>query len=627
MGRRKATKALELTPQPPPAAAPPAIPPDGAALVRELDAAHVPSEAIREEAPPLDNDEPRLHPAVSAAELAKHAPKVEVAIAAPAVPPADPGGGNTTIEDAPGDFSAQRPLPPPKDVYDFPTPKGPKPKPQDTPVPVGVRKFVMDFLPETSSVRVSIRYLSGMSAGQTQYIRNYRPSDVRDAGSLEQFLMRYVVPEHGYGEYLIDMQRQDGTSVYRTGLPIAEPLSYRRPDVAAAPPPALNLMDFYNTTVANQTRQMQLTEEMAEKRRREWMELVEQSKTQGMDPMVMMLLFNQMGGRSPAADSSQVALEAMKETLKRLDEEKERDRRNQWGGPSYGPQLPPLPPLPPPGENTGEALRAFAEALKATSQPQAPGISASDILAIVREGRQPAATPFSWMDAVAALPAVATAVRQMLGLDATERRMEQLFAEIRETKNKPVDLLAQFQTLKMVREFSADVSGERKGELVGVVKEMARSIPFLVQMMRGAQAMQLPPQPPQFQLPPAPPPTTPPVIDVKAESAPPPRLTVPAEAVELCQQIVNAADDPALFMASMGLLQRLFMEPAWKPLLAVGMAAIQSGDKGRAEVFVRTLFGSLAKAKLLPEAKVVDVVRICNEQFENLAALFKGGAP
>ena len=76
--------------------------------------------------------------------------------------------------------------------------------------PVSPRREIAKMVPSSHRVFVYRKRTDGVDSGKTSYLNDYSAQDLSGSGTIENFIKKYVVPEYGYGDFVL--YYHDGTS-------------------------------------------------------------------------------------------------------------------------------------------------------------------------------------------------------------------------------------------------------------------------------------------------------------------------------------------------------------------------------------------------------------------------------
>jgi hypothetical protein len=256
------------------------------------------------------------------------------------------------------------PAPPPQTMdLDEPTPRRRgttrKKTPANGATTAAATREVQKLLP--SSVRVHVKKRD--SDGSMAFINDYSANDLQAQGSIERFLLKYVVPNYGYGDFSLYMQRP-GKDLEPVGtVKIQEPFGHI-PGGAAQKSETKELLELFLTR-EGQSRDAAAKQKDPLQQMQETMTFLETFRAGGdkekssMDPMQMMLMMQMM---KPAPQGPQGPDPIMLKIIDRLD--RMEDQQNMAA------MMPPPPPPPPPPSDGADGFAVIMQAMMQSQQSQ-----------------------------------------------------------------------------------------------------------------------------------------------------------------------------------------------------------------------------------------------------------------
>lgn len=274
--------------------------------------------------------------------------------------------------------------------------QAPAPAPAPTPPQASPRRDLARMIPSSHRVLVYRKHSEGPDAGKQKYLNDYSAQDLNGCGTIETFLKKYVVPEYGYGDFIL--YYHDGTSNKEPGplgaVGIDPPRSEQK---TQAPNGSMSevFKDFLEYQKQREQREQskqpqksaaeEAVDSMVTTMLKKQMETMfsGDSKDGGMGPMLMMMMLERMKpAPAPSIDPSIARL--MEKMADRLDAMEQEMRVSQAM----------VPPPPPPSndgpssieivlESMRENNRLMIEAFKAQQVQRDPIKDLADMAALV----------------------------------------------------------------------------------------------------------------------------------------------------------------------------------------------------------------------------------------------------
>ena len=262
--------------------------------------------------------------------------------------------------------------------------------------------------------------------GKLVYLEQYSVSDVERVGDMEVFLQQYIVPKVGPGTFEIGLINSKNEESRRVEFTVHDP------NRAPGDKPNDVVINKVVTEVLEENKKMR-TEMAAQANKKEipmherlaeakaMMELLGGGDKK-MDPMMMFMLMQGMGGNKPVDDPRITSLERSLDKLTDLVTRQASEQRL----PPPMPMLPPEPPI-----DIGALTRSITEAVR-------PQFKITDIIAAIPALMpliRPAPTEKPWgpKDLIGMLPVVSPLLEKMFGKD----EVANLKAEVAKMQNAP----------------------------------------------------------------------------------------------------------------------------------------------------------------------------------------------
>lgn len=443
--------------------------------------------------------------------------------------------------------------------------------------------------------------------GRLEYVNDYSARDLRETGSIDVFIHKYIVPRFGYGEYYVELVKADGTAYNAGSVSVAAPLTE---DVPKSGTDAGRLETLFDKFAALARERDKVVEETIEKRRKEYMEMLGTANAQGRSPdmMTVMMLNESMRRATPAADSTSVLVEAMREAIRETKESRTRASR-------HFDDLPPISSLPmlpeSPSGGMSEMAKAFAEVAKSL---RGDSLTAKDMIALV-EARTP--KPTDWKDIAATVASLTPTIRQLLGLDMLQRqlddqsrRQEELMRDIRDGSRTGItDVMRQAHEL---RSFMHEFGGGRDVDnFWSTVNATLDRVPKIIESIKGyKERQQLTAR-----------------SETAADTTTKPKetnLELPDTLLPMLQNLESVTDEAELIGGYLSVLKELMKIDEWRKAMEVGMKAIYVGNKAVAMQFITSVLEGLRDGKHISVELYERSVRVFDSNFEQLSNAMSG---
>ena len=227
--------------------------------------------------------------------------------------------------------------------------------------PITASKAINGMLPTTERIHVRKRN----NDGKLVYINHFSPNDLVNSGTIEAFLIKYVVPQWGHGEFHLYLQKGEKVQPYGS-VTLAEPVN-KSEDVSS----------LQQLLVAQQHMNQQ-AESRATSSLDEMTKLITLSDKLsgsngngkgGLDPMMMMMMM-QMNQQQQKPQTPDPILSALIQKIENLEQQQSMNSM------PLPPPPPPPPPAPDPMNTIGPMLQGFMDTMskvvEASKQPPPP---------------------------------------------------------------------------------------------------------------------------------------------------------------------------------------------------------------------------------------------------------------
>lgn len=449
-------------------------------------------------------------------------------------------------------------------------PKEPKLMPDSTWRKPGYFRGALDRIVPTAE---RVKFYKRDDLGKMQLIpKTYSIKDLETTSDVEEFILRYLVPVFGYGEYEVELINSKGEGTRTAAISVMNPNG----QVAPAESNSVKMVDqllerikqLEAKPVADPLDQLQKMKSM--------MEMFGQQK--GSDPTQMLMLMQMMQPKGPDPE-----IAALKNEVTRL-REKERV--------SIPPPM--MPPMLPPEPQEKIDLAALVKTIAETNKPQ---YSLTDLIALLRPQEKPKSVGFQ--EVMQMIMTAAPLLKDVLGIskmNSLEEKIERMNAN----SNRGLhDALEEWRIIQGL--INQNRPSQPEGETIwGFLNNLVANIGPSADAIGGAfakmRAAQMPAPAPRRELPPAP------AKGTEEEGG----LMLPPDIKPLAEAIAKAEDDFGRLEHTLKALQFLGKDAGWRKNLVMMLKAAQAAKAGDATAkedvldFLGSFITSLADNGLVP---------------------------
>lgn len=423
-----------------------------------------------------------------------------------------------------------------------------------------------------------VKFYKRDDLGKMQLIpKTYSIKDLETTSDVEEFILRYLVPVFGYGEYEIELINSKGEGTRTAAISVMNPGG----QLPAQDSNSVKMVDqllerikqLEAKPVSDPLDQLQKMKSM--------MEMFGQQK--GSDPTQMLLLMQMMQPKGPDPE-----LAALKSELSRL---RERERM-----PIPPPMMPPmLPPEPSEKMDVAALVKTIAE----TSKPQ---YSLTDLVTLLKPQEKQQQKSVGFPEVMQMIMTAAPLLKDILGISKMNA-IEEKIEKMTNNSNRGLrDSLEEWRIIQGLINQNRPASPEGEtiwgflNNLVNNIGPSADAIGGAFAKMRSAQEANRLQAPPQRQS------LAAPAKSTEEEGG----LELPADIKPYADAITASADDFGLLEHTLKALQFLGKSAAWRSNLVQMLKAAQAAKAGDATAkedvldFLSSFIESLAENKLIP---------------------------
>lgn len=433
--------------------------------------------------------------------------------------------------------------------------------------------------------------------GRLEYVNDYGARELRETGSIDVFIHRYIVPRYGYGEYYVELVKSDGTAYNAGSVSVAAPVSEDVPRPTASGTDKLE--SLFDKFAALARERDKVVEETIDKRRKEYVDMLNNANAQGRSPdmTTVMLLTESMRRNTPAADSTSILVEAMREAIREVKETRTRTTR-------HFDDLPPISNLPMIPESSSGSMTEMAKAF-------------GEMAKILKPDPVPSRQSMSMKEIVETVATLMPTVRQLLGLDMLQRqlddqsrRQEDLMRDIRDGSRTGItDVMRQAHELRsFIHEFGG---GRDVDNFWSTVNATLDRVPKIIESIKDYKA--------QKQLPAGDGTGTGATTKPKETN-----LELPDSLLPMLRTLESVTDEAELIGGYLSVLKELMKLDEWRKAMEVGMKAIYAGNKAVSMQFITSVLEGLRDGKHISMELYERSVRVFDSNFEQLSGAMSG---
>jgi len=274
------------------------------------------------------------------------------------------------------------------------------------------RTIVSELIAAAEKIQVYHRATNG----KLSFVGRYTTEDLRNEGAIEPFLKRYIVPDYGYGEFNVKLQKSNGETIFETGIDIKAPLETPRRGNGGGPSHFAmgsgggshddNAVRILERSMSAMQAISDRDRERADEANRQILEAAAKGND-GLTTMLPLLLsMQQQRGPDPNAEMlRELVMERVKEAA------------------APPPQPIPLPPPPPPGPSITEMMSAMATMMQSMAPQRDQGLSQAEMMKMVLE--QQSQSRMGPSEIITLITTALPAIKEVMGVTQLQEMMKE----------------------------------------------------------------------------------------------------------------------------------------------------------------------------------------------------------
>jgi hypothetical protein len=283
-------------------------------------------------------------------------------------------------------------------------------------------------------------------AGQLVLCGEYTQEDIGRSGTMDLFIKDFIVPQYGYGKYVVFALRPDGNKIEIGSSDVLVPKGIN----PNASDPAATFQAMTDAQIKMQEAAERRAREAKEEAQREFdnmMKLQAAAKGGSMDPMMLMLLLSSRQQPSSSGDGGMTAsIQAMRDAFNAAIEQIRTQAANA--------APPMLPPSMPEGPSVSDLITMISTMMNRESPIEK---LLPTLIPLLPQFLKKEESGFGLKELIGALPIIAPLIKQMTGADAIADLKEELRA-LRDANNQPRGIMDTLQEFRALREVASEMN-------------------------------------------------------------------------------------------------------------------------------------------------------------------------